>query len=135
MSQPVPDAPRAPDPTLASAGDAPVTKGRGLRHAFRALRHRDFALFWSGALVSNVGTWMQNVTVPFVLYELTDSAAWLGFAAFLQFLPMMMMGAVGGVLADRFSRKKILLVTQTGQMGVALALWALWTSGGAEPWS
>jgi MFS family permease len=108
---------------------------RGLKHAFRALRHRDFALFWSGALVSNVGTWMQNVTVPFVLYALTDSVAWLGLAAFLQFTPMMMMGALGGVLADRFPRKRILLATQAGQMIVALGLWVLWISERATPGS
>ena len=51
------------------------TSGRGLRHAFRALRHRDFALFWSGAFVSSIGMWMQNVTVPFLLHEATGSAA------------------------------------------------------------
>jgi hypothetical protein len=48
---------------------------RGLRVAVRALKHRDFALFWTSALVSNVGTWVQNTTVPFVVYDLTGSKA------------------------------------------------------------
>lgn len=106
---------------------------RGLRHAFRALRHRDFALFWSGALASNVGTWMQQVTVPFVLFHLTGSAAWIGLAAFLQFFPMMAMNSVGGVLADRFPRKRIIMTTQALQMGVAFTLFALWETGNARP--
>lgn len=113
--------------------DSGTATGRGLRHAFRALRHRDFALFWSGALASNVGTWMQQVTVPFVLFNLTGSAAWIGLAAFLQFFPMMAMNSVGGVLADRFSRKRILLVTQMCQMGVALGLFAIWQTHNARP--
>ena len=86
---------------------------RGLKHAFRALRHRDFALFWSGALASNVGTWMQQVTVPFVLFAITGKASWIGLAAFLQFFPMMIMNSVGGVLADRFPRKRIIMITQS----------------------
>ena len=81
------------EPTVASGTGEPIAAeaaGRGLRHGFRALHHRDFALFWSAALVSNVGTWMQNVTVPYVLFHLTGSAAWVGLAAFAQFLPMML---------------------------------------------
>ncbi|MBI2170069.1 MAG: MFS transporter [Actinobacteria bacterium] len=107
--------------------------GRGLRHAFSALRHRDFALFWSGALASNVGTWMQQVTVPFVLFHLTGSAAWIGLGAFAHFFPMMAMNSVGGVLADRFSRKRIIMTTQSLQMGLAFALFALWQTDNARP--
>lgn len=106
---------------------------RGLRHAFRALRYRDFALFWSGALVSNVGNWMQQATVPFVLFQMTGSAAWIGLAAFLQFLPMMAMNAVGGVLADRFDRKRMLLATQMGLMALTFLLFVLWETDQARP--
>ena len=84
-------------------------RSRGLRHAFRALRHRDFALFWAGALVSSTGMWMQNVTVPFLLHEATGSAAWVGFGAFAQFAPAMVMSPFGGSLADRHPRRTILI--------------------------
>ena len=124
------------EPTVASGTGEPIAAeaaGRGLRHGFRALHHRDFALFWSAALVSNVGTWMQNVTVPYVLFHLTGSAAWVGLAAFAQFLPMMLLSSVGGVLADRFERRRILLLTNVGQAAIALALWGVWQSGNARP--
>lgn len=104
-----------------------------MRHAFRALRHRDFALFWSGALVSNVGGWMQQATVPWVLFKMTGSAAWIGLAAFMQFVPMMGMNAVGGVLADRIDRKRILITMQAGLMGLSLLLYVLWEAGQVRP--
>jgi MFS family permease len=109
---------------------APVRPG--LRAALVAFRFRDFRLFWIGALVSNTGSWVQNVTVPFVVYELTGSAAWVGVTGFLQFLPMVLVGPLGGALADRHPRRRVLLVTQSAALLVALALWALWASGRAS---
>ena len=73
----------------------------GIRLAFASLRHRDFALFWSAGLVSNTGSWMQNITVPYVLYELTHSTTWLGLSVFASFFPSLIMGPVAGTLADR----------------------------------
>ena len=92
----------------------------GLRHAFRALRHRDFALFWSGAFVSSTGMWMQNVTVPFVLHEATGSAGWVGLGAFAQFAPVMVMSPLGGALADRHARRTILIWNQAALLVLAL---------------
>lgn len=103
--------------------------------SFRALRHRDFAVFWSAALVSNTGSWMQTITVPFVVYQMTRSTTWLGFAAFMNFIPAMLVGPLAGSLADRHSRKKILLATQTAMMAAAFALWIVWISGAATPWN
>ena len=106
---------------------------RGLRHAFRALRHRDFALFWSGAFVSSIGMWMQNVTVPFLLLEATGSAAWVGFGAFAQFAPVMVMSPLGGSLADRHSRRTILVWNQVALLLVALGLWLSVRGGTIRP--
>ena len=116
--------------------DTPGTPGgRGLRHAFRSLRHRDFALFTAGAFVSNSGSWMQNVTVPYVLYQTTHSATWVGFGTFAQFIPAVVVAPFGGVCADRFSRKwTLLLATLLGTVA-ALALWAVWADGHASPWT
>ena len=112
--------------------DAPVL-ARGLRHAFRALTFRDYALFWTGAFISSTGMWMQNVTVPFVLNEATGSAAWIGIGGFMQFVPALLFGPLGGVFADRFSRRRILLCTQSVSMAVAFALWATVRDGDVDP--
>lgn len=100
----------------------------GLRAAVRALRHRNFRLFWFGALVSNTGTWMQLLTVPYVIHQLTDSGTWVGAVAFLQMMPNIAIAPFAGPLADRVPRRTILLVTQSMMavvaFGFALAWWA-----------
>ena len=103
---------------------------RGLRSAVRALKHRDFALFWSSALVSSTGTWVQNVTVPYVVYDLTGSKSLVGITAFLNMFPTVLVGPLAGSLADRFPRRKVLLGTQAAQATVAAALWIVWLAGG-----
>ncbi|MGH9035432.1 MAG: MFS transporter [Acidimicrobiia bacterium] len=120
---------------VTATGAAPVTPAptRGLRHAFRALRHRDFALFLTGAFISSTGMWMQNVTVPYVLNDATGSAAWVGLAGFAQFIPAMVMGPVGGIFADRFPRRRILLVSQSVAMVVAFTLWLTVRDGQVDP--
>jgi MFS family permease len=110
-----------------------ATSGRGLRHAFRALKHRDFALFWGGAFVSSIGMWMQNVTVPYVLHEATGSAAWVGFGAFAQFAPAMVVSPLGGGLADRHPRRTILIWSQAAAMVMAFALWLSVRGGTIRP--
>lgn len=107
----------------------------GLREAGAALKIPEFRRFWIGALVSNSGSWMQNVSVPFVLYQLTESATWVGVASFAQFFPAVLMGPLGGSYADRFPRRTVLLVAQAAMAVIAIALWALWSSGAAEAWS
>ena len=115
-----------------SAGPPPRT-GPPSGSLFKVLRHRDFALFWSGSLLSNVGMWMQNIAVPLVLYQRTEQAAWIGLGAFLQFLPALLVGGVGGMCADRFPRRRILLCTQGASMLVAAALWLMVDGPGTNP--
>ena len=105
------------------------------RRSTAALRHRDFALFWWSSLISNSGTWLQNVAVPFALFKLTHSAAWVGFAAFAQFAPGVVLAPVSGRLADRYSRRHVLLVAQVLMAGAALALWLEWIEGWTSPWT
>ena len=107
---------------------------QGFRHAARAFRHRDFTIFWLGALASNTGSWVQNLAVPYVLYEVTESAFWVGLSTFTQFLPVMLLGPLAGSIADRFERRKVLLVTQSLMALSALALWLAWATGVREPW-
>jgi MFS family permease len=102
--------------------------------AFAALHYRDYALFWWAAIVSNSGTWMQTITVPFVIFQITHSTTWVGFTAFMAFGPALIVGPIAGSLADRFPRKQVILWTQGVMMILAFVLWGLWVSGAATPW-
>jgi MFS family permease len=101
--------------------------------ALAVLKNRNFAIFWSAALLSNIGMWMSNLTIPFVLYQITGSAIWVGFFALANFVPSIMLAPLGGVIADRFDRRKVLIVTQLGAAAAAAALWLVWLSGVREP--
>jgi MFS family permease len=101
--------------------------------AFASFRHRDFAMFWTAALFSNTGTWMQTLTVPFVVDQLTHSTALVGLSAFLMFFPFVLVAPIAGSLADRHSRRNVLLWSQTVMMVAAFGLWALWATGVATP--
>ena len=99
----------------------------------KAFRFRDFRIFWIGALISNTGTWVLNLTLPFVLFELTGSALWVGAAVVAQFLPMFVFSPLGGSVADQYSRRSVLLVMQTA-MGVGAGLiWLAWVLEVREP--
>ena len=133
MPPPVPD-PAPTSPTTSGPAPTPTAPpARGLRHAARAFRHRDFTIFWLGALASNTGSWVQNLAVPYVLYQVTESAFWVGLATFTQFVPVMLLGPLAGSIADRFDRRRVLLVTQTLMAIAALALWLAWASGVRSP--
>lgn len=97
--------------------------------AFVAFRYRNFTLMWSASLLSASGTWLQNVAVPFVIYRITGSGAWLGFTAFMSYLPMVLTGPWAGALADRFPRRRVLLVTGVFQFLFTTVLWLVWVAG------
>jgi MFS family permease len=96
---------------------------------FRALAHRNFRLFWAGAFLSNIGTWMQTVAQGWLVLQLTDSAFWLGVDGFAATSPGLVLTLVGGVYADRIDRKRLLLFTQAGAGLTALALALLIATG------
>lgn len=101
---------------------------------FSALRHRDFRLFWFGALVSFFGTWVQNVGQGWLVYELTGSETLLGLLTLITNGPMMVLTPVGGWLADRYDKKLILTVTQSALALTALALSVAVFGGFASFW-
>lgn len=105
------------------------------RSSLRALRHRDFALFWTAAAISNGGGWMQLVAVPALLYDLTGSSTWLGVSSMAGLLPAVFLTPHAGVLADRVSRRRILIITQTVQMLCAFGLWTLYATDQISPGS
>jgi len=97
--------------------------------SLRALRHRNYRLFFIGQLISLTGTWMQSVAQAWLAYRLTDSAAMLGIVGFAGQIPALLFSPAGGVVADRFARRQVLLATQASSMLLALALAALTLSG------
>ena len=108
--------------------------GSGNAPAFRALRHRNFRLFVGGQMVSLIGTWMQNVAQSWLVYRLTHSELLLGTALFCSQIAVFALGPLGGLAADRFSRHKLVVLTQTCSMLLAFVLAALTLSGRIQVW-
>ncbi len=96
-------------------------------HMIRALRNRDFRWFWGGNFLSNIGTWMQNVAMGWLVLQLATSngAFWLGVIGFASSAPMLAFSLLGGVIADRIDRRKLMIATQTAMMLLAFILWGL----------
>jgi MFS family permease len=88
----------------------------------RALRHRNFQLFFSGQLISVTGSWMQNIAESWLVYRLTGSALLLGAAGFASQIPVFLVAPLGGIVADRFNRQRIVIGTQIASMILALIL-------------
>jgi MFS family permease len=97
-------------------------------------RHRNYRLFFTGQLVSLVGTWMQNIALAWFVVELTSSPVAVGVLAFCRFVPFTIFGLVAGVVADRFDQRRLVIATQTASMLVSIALAVLAFSGAAEVW-
>ena len=91
----------------------------------RALRHRNFQLFFSGQLISLTGTWMQSVAQAWLVYRMTGSGLLLGAIGFAGQIPIFLLAPVGGIIADRYDRRRIVLATQSASMLLALVLAAL----------
>jgi len=101
---------------------------------FRSLRHRNYRLFFSGQSISLIGTWMQRIALPWVVYEMTGSEVLLGVVGFAGQIPAFLLAPVAGVLTDRWSRYKVLVLTQIISMIQAGILAWLSLSGGLEIW-
>ena len=102
--------------------------------ALRALRGRNYRLFISGQLVSLIGTWMQTVAQAWLIYRLTGSAALLGLIGFAGQIPVFVLAPLGGVIADRVNRHRVLVITQTTMMVLALTLAALTLADVVRVW-
>jgi predicted MFS family arabinose efflux permease len=106
----------------------------GLTHSFRALRHRNYRFFIGGQIVSLSGTWMQTVAQSWLVYRLTHSELLLGTAWFCSQIAVFALGPLGGLAADRYSRHKLVVLTQTLMMLQAFALAVLTLSGRVQVW-
>jgi MFS family permease len=112
-----------------TADAAPEPSGR-----LAALGYRDFRLFWSGQLISNIGTWMQMTATSWLLYQLTGSAVLLGVNGIFRAIPALTLGLISGTFADRYDRRWMLLWTQITLGALALAIGILDDVGRIQPW-
>ena len=105
-----------------------------LQRALAAFTYRDFRVLWFGAFASTVGTWMQKVAQSWLVLDLTGSSFYLGLDDFLGQLPILLLTLVGGVIADRHDRRRLLLGSQYVQMATAFTLAALVFSDRVHVW-
>ena len=103
-------------------------------HGLRALRHRNYRLFFFGQLISLVGTWMQQVAQGWLVLQITHDPLWLGIVSVAQFGPVIIFGLFGGLIADQWPKRRILLATQTSSMLLAFALFLLTATGVVQVW-
>ncbi len=101
---------------------------------FAALRVRNYRLFFAGQIVSNTGTWMQRIAQDWLVLQLTNSPLAVGITTALQFLPMLLFGLWGGLIADRYPKRRLLLITQSAMGALAVLLAALTLAGVVQVW-
>jgi MFS family permease len=102
--------------------------------AGRALRHRNFQLFFSGQLISLIGTWMQSVAQAWLVYRITGSSLKLGAVGFASQFPVFLVAPLGGMVADRLNRRHVVIATQIASMVLALVLALLTLTGRVQVW-
>ena len=88
----------------------------------RSLHHPNFQLFFSGQLISLIGTWMDTIAEAWLVYRLTHSSLLLGIAGFASQIPVFLLAPIGGVVADRFNRHRVVIATQASSMVLASIL-------------
>ena len=114
---------------------APRQQAEGvLGRTFSALRHPNYRLYFTGQLISVIGTWMQTVAQGWLVYQITSSALYLGLVGFAASIPVLFLGLGAGVLIDRLPRRQVLLATQSSAMLLALILSVLVFLNIVEPW-
>ncbi|MFN8018910.1 MAG: MFS transporter [Acidimicrobiales bacterium] len=132
-----PDGSSAANPFVEQPADPPedheAVGHRGWRASLAPLRHRNYALVWSAGFVSNIGTWMETVAVGDLVAKNTGEAGWTALVAAAGFLPMGLLGPVGGAMADRVDRRKMLILMTLAQMVFAGTLAVLSATGHATP--
>jgi len=107
---------------------------KNFNNPFVAFKNRNFSYYWFGWMFSLIGTWMQNIAQPWLAYKLTNSAFLLSLVATLQFLPMLFLSLFAGVLLDRFSKRAVLLITQSCLLVITMVPAILIWSGQIQYW-
>src|SRR5262245_26865373 len=113
---------------------APATSRPPVHHGLRAFRHRDFRLYFTGQLISLIGTWMQSVAQGWLMHRLTESAFMLGLLSFAQFAPVLPLALWAGVVVDHSAKRTLLLFTQAAMLVQAVALAWIVSAHLVQPW-
>ncbi len=108
--------------------------GRAVHRTFHSFHSRNFRLFFAGQAVSVTGTWMQAVAAAWLVLKLTGSGTALGLVTALSFAPILVIGPWGGVVADHFDKRRVLIATQSAAAVLAVALWAVVVGGHVQLW-
>lgn len=111
-----------------------TTVNKKVKHTFRSLRYRNFRLFFFGQSISLIGTWVQRIAAPWLVYTMTDSAFMLGFVGFVGQLPTLLISPLAGVVSDKYNKHKMLLITQIALMIQAFLLAILAFSDDIQIW-
>ena len=127
---------------MADSANSPTTEQTSIKNlstpklatTLRALRHRNFQLFFGGQIISLTGTWMQSVAQAWLVYSMTKSALLLGSVGFASQIPVFLVAPLGGITADRHNRQRLVIATQTCSMILAGILAWLTLSGRVEVW-
>jgi MFS family permease len=123
---------QSPETVEPNMSVAPLGRERGA--TFSAMRHRNFQLYFGGQLISNVGTWMQIMAQGWVVYQIGHSEFTLGLVGFAAAIPVLLISPWGGVIVDRMSRRKLIMMTQSGAMLLAFILAALTFTNRIQEW-
>lgn len=126
-----------PPPTEPTAEDTPLRKGRfqwRLPRTFSSLRHRNYRLLWTGNVISQSGDWMDQIAFNWLVYELTGSTVALAAVNLCRAGPMILFTLIGGVVADRLERRRLMMTTQSISMMLAFLLAGLISAGLLEVW-
>ena len=117
-------------PRAADGEPAPPAQGR----AFGALRHSDFRYFWGGSIISQIGAWMQNVAQAWLVYQLTESAFFVGLNGLFHGIPFILMSLYAGTVVDRVDRRKLLICVEGFNTAVVIVIGTLVLTGNIQVW-
>lgn len=113
---------------------ASISNSRKMQETFSAIRHRNYKLWFGSQIISLLGSWMQITAQGYFIFELTHSPAFLGYVGFASGVPTWLLMIYAGVYADRYSRRNIIIFTQTLMMLLAFILAFLTFTHIVEPW-
>src|ERR1700737_3030415 len=133
MADTIPTADEVQPTSSPTSTFSPSAQSR-LPAVFRSLKHRNFRLFFSGQLISLIGTWMQTIAEAWLIYRLTGSSVLLGLLGFVSQIPIFLLSPIGGLAADRWPRRRVVIATQVASMLLGFTLAALTLTGRIRVW-